>query len=260
MNAVAKGDSSAALAQAPRLREAPVGIDAAPCLLRAIVANEDFLVREGIRRVLDGEDEIEVLESCPSLPSLLGAVEEHEPDVVISGIRMRPSYTDEGIRLATFLRDSHPTVGVVVVSQYLTPQYALDLFERGTSGRAYLLTEHVNHRIRLTEATREVANGGSVVDPAVVEVLIDARLRTENSPLLLLSAREREVLAGLSSGKSNQAIAQSLFLTTRAVEKNINAIFAKLGLTDDPKINRRVTAALLFLDAADEPKETYAHQ
>jgi DNA-binding NarL/FixJ family response regulator len=217
-------------------------------VFRLVVAEDAYLIREGIRSALEREEqEVEVLEYCADLGSLLRAVEEHEPDVVITDIRMPPTSTDEGIQAASRLRESHPEVGVVVISQYVSPHYALWLFEEGSAGRAYLLKERVGHRIQLMEAIRAVAAGGSVVDPKVVDVLVEARMRARNSPLGQLTKREREVLAGVAAGKSNAAIAESLFLTKRAVEKNINSIFAKLDLTDDNNVSRRVRAALLFL-------------
>jgi DNA-binding NarL/FixJ family response regulator len=217
-----------------------------------VVAEDSYLIREGIRSALEQDaEEVDVLEYCPDLPSLLRAVERHRPDVVVTDIRMPPTNTDEGIRAASALRESHPDVGVVVISQYVSPHYALRLFEEGSAGRAYLLKEHVGHRIQLMEAIREVAAGGSVVDPKVVDVLVQARMRAKNSQLAELTPRERDVLAGVAAGKSNAAVASSLFLTKRAVEKNINSIFAKLGLTDDSSVSRRVQAALLFLAESD---------
>jgi DNA-binding NarL/FixJ family response regulator len=219
---------------------------------RLVVAEDAYLIREGIRSALEREEEeVEVLEYCPDLGSLLRAVEANPPDVVITDIRMPPTLTDEGIQAAATLRKQHPEIGVVVVSQYVSPHYALKLFEYGSAGRAYLLKEHIGHRIQLMEAIREVAAGGSVVDPKVVDVLVEARMRAKNSLLSRLSTREREVLAGVATGASNAAIAESLFLTKRAVEKNINSLFAKLDLTDDKTTSRRVRAALLFLADSD---------
>jgi DNA-binding NarL/FixJ family response regulator len=220
-------------------------------VFRLVVAEDAYLIREGIRGALDREEEVEVVEYCANLPSLMSAVDQHRPDVVITDIRMPPTNTDEGIQAAAALQESHPEVGVVVISQYVSPHYALKLFEHGSAGRAYLLKEHVGHRIQLMEAIREVARGGSVVDPKVVDVLVDARMRARNSKLAELTPREREVLAGVAAGKSNAAVAGSLFLTKRAVEKNINSIFAKLGLTDERTVSRRVQAALLFLAESD---------
>jgi DNA-binding NarL/FixJ family response regulator len=219
---------------------------------RIVVAEDAYLIREGIRSALEREkEEVEVLEYCSDFDSLLRAVEEHAPNVVITDIRMPPTNTDEGIQAATALRESNPDIGVVVISQYVSPHYALKLFEHGSAGRAYLLKEHVGHRIQLLEAIREVADGGSVVDPKVVDVLVEARMRVKNSLLSRLSTREREVLAGVATGASNAAIADSLFLTKRAVEKNINSLFAKLDLTDDKSTSRRVRAALLFIADSD---------
>ena len=214
---------------------------------RVVIAEDAYLIREGIRQVLEGEDEVDVAEYCADLPSLERAVERHRPDVVITDIRMPPTSSDEGIQAAASLQERYPEIGVVVISQYVSPHYALKLFEHGSAGRAYLMKEHVGHRIQLMEAIREVANRGSVVDPAVVDVLVEARLRAKNSPFAQLTPREREVLAGVAEGKSNAAVASSLFLTKRAVEKNINSIFSKLGLDDDTVVSRRVQAALLFL-------------
>jgi len=215
---------------------------------RVVVAEDSFLIREGLRAALEQQgDEIEVLEYCPDLPTLLQAVERHRPDVVITDIRMPPTNTNEGIQAATALRASDPDIGVVVISQYVTPHYALTLFEEGSGGRAYLLKEHIGHRIQLVGVIREVAEGGSVVDPKVVDVLVEARMRAKNSQLAKLTPREREVLAGVAAGKSNSAVAASLFMTRRAVEKNINSIFSKLGLRDETEVSRRVRAALLFL-------------
>jgi DNA-binding NarL/FixJ family response regulator len=229
--------------------------DAGP--IRVVVAKDAFLSREGIRGVLDGENEVIVEEYCANLPSLLHAVDEHEPDVVITDVRMPPTHGDEGIQAAATLHESHPNVGVVVISQYVRPHYALRLFERGSARRAYLLEEHVSERTQLMQTIREVANGGSVVDPKVVDVLVRAQTEARNSPLAQLTSREREVLAGIAEGKSNGAIAKSLFLTKRAVEKNINSIFTKLDLDDDIDVSRRVVASLLFL-ADTEVESTYA--
>jgi DNA-binding NarL/FixJ family response regulator len=219
---------------------------------RVVVAEDSFLIREGLRSALEQDaEEIEVAEYCSDLGSLLEAVERHRPDVVITDIRMPPTNTDEGVRAATALRESHPEVGVVVISQYVSPHYALRLFEEGSAGRAYVLKEHVGHRIQLMEAIRAVATGDSVVDPKVVDVLVDARMRARSSRLSSLTPRERDVLAGIAAGKSNAAVASSLFLTKRAVEKNINSIFAKLGLRDEQSVSRRVQATLVFLAEAD---------
>ena len=221
-----------------------------PRVYRVVVADDTYLIREGLRQALELEADVEVVAYSSDLPSLLQDVEKSKPDVVITDIRMPPTNTDEGIRAASELRETQPEIGVVVISHYVSPHYALRLFEHGSAGRAYLLKEHIGHRIRLMEAIREVAEGGSVVDPTVVDVLVEARLRARNSPLAQLTARERQVLAHVARGNSNAAIANELFLTKRAIEKNINSIFSKLGLEDDVEVSRRVAATLLFLAEA----------
>src|SRR4051794_39872096 len=157
---------------------------AAPtAVYRLVVAEDSYLVRQGIRQVLDEEGEVEVVEYCADYATLVQAVERERPDVVVTDIRMPPSHSDEGIRAAALLRDQAPDIGVVVVSQYVDPHYAIKLFELGAARRAYLLKEHIGHRNHLMGAIREVAGGGSVVDPKVVEVLVEARTRARNSPL-----------------------------------------------------------------------------
>ncbi len=217
-----------------------------PATYTILVADDSFLVRSGIEGVLADEEQVEVAQCCHDLPSLLSCVDEHRPDVVITGIRLPPSRDDEGIQAAVTLRETHPEVGVVVLSQYIESRYALALFACGTEGRAYLHVDRVR-RFQLIEAVREVAAGGSVVDPRVVDVLVEARMRKKNSTLPQLTTREGEVLAGVAAGKSNVAIADSLCLSRRAVEKNINSIFSKLDLGSDSVVSRRVVAARLFL-------------
>ena len=219
--------------------------------LRIVVAEDSLLVREGIQRVLDLQPDLTVVAACGDLPELLAAVDEHEPDVVVTDVRMPPTKSDEGIQAAALLRQAHPSLGVVVLSQYAEPGYASALLEGGSAGRAYLLKERVSDPGQLAEAVRTVQAGGSVIDPAVVEVLIAASGRSSSSPLASLTAREREVLDHIAQGKSNAAVADALFLTERAVEKHINALFAKLGLVAEPDTNRRVKAVLLYLSARD---------
>lgn len=220
--------------------------------LRVVVAEDSLLVRQGIETLLAGRPELELVASCADLPSLLSAVEEHSPDVVLTDIRMPPTGTDEGIRAAATLRETRPSIGVVVLSQYAEPAYALELFDGGSEGRAYLLKERVSDPDQLTEAIIEVANGGSVVDPKVVETLVSARSRARTSPLDRLTPREREVLAEIAQGKNNATVAASLFLSERAVEKHINSLFSKLGLSEERDVHRRVKAVLLYL--ADRPE------
>jgi DNA-binding NarL/FixJ family response regulator len=215
--------------------------------LRVVVAEDSLLVREGIRRLLDLQPDVEVVAVCGDLPELLAAVEQHLPDVVVTDVRMPPTGTDEGIRAADRLRSSHPALGVVVLSQYAEPGYANALFDRGSAGRAYLLKERVSEPGQLVDAIRGVARGGSVIDPLVVEKIVSASSRARSSPLARLTGRELEVLDQIAQGKSNAAVADALVLTERAVEKHINSVFAKLGLGPEPDVNRRVKAVLLHL-------------
>ena len=215
--------------------------------LRVVLAEDNLLVREGVQRLLEAQDGIELVATCGDLDGLLAAVERARPDVVITDIRMPPTGTDEGIRAAERLRTTHPEVGVVVLSQHDDPEYALALLEDGSARRAYLLKERVSRPEQLLAAVREVARGGSVIDPRVVEALVAQRARQAHSPLAELTARERDVLAAMAQGKTNAGIAEALVLTPRAVEKHINAIFSKLPLGQAPSADRRVTAVLLFL-------------
>jgi DNA-binding NarL/FixJ family response regulator len=215
--------------------------------LRIAVGEDSLIVREGIRQLLAVDADVEIVAAVADLPSLRDACERHRPDVVLTDIRMPPTSTDEGIRLAAELRDSQPQIGVVVLSQFSDPLYALALLERGSDRRAYLLKERVHNRAELMAAIRAVADGGSLIDPKVVEALVVARGRAARSPLNELTPRERQVLAEIAQGKSNTAIAESLFLTKRAVEKHINSIFLKLGLADSEDVSKRVKATLLFL-------------
>jgi len=215
--------------------------------VRVILAEDDFLMREGIRRVLEAAPGITVMAVCADGDELLEAVDADPPDVVITDVRMPPSGADEGIRLANRLRRTHPTVGVLVLSQFTEPEYALALLAHGSHRRGYLLKERVNHRRRLTEAVRDVAAGGSAFDSKVVDALVSASAAA-TSPLSTLSPRERDVLAAVAQGKSNAAIAESLVLTKSAVEKHINSIFGKLGLAGAQDVSQRVKAALMFLD------------
>jgi DNA-binding NarL/FixJ family response regulator len=233
--------------------------------LRIAVGEDNLLVREGITRLVSSAPDLEVVASCADYDELVAAVEREHLDVVLTDIRMPPTWTDEGVRLANGLRESHPAVGVVVLSQYADPAYVLALFELGSDRRAYLLKERLRDRAALVSAIRSVAASGSAVDPKVVEVLVSARLRDANSPLAELTSREREVLAEIAAGKSNTAIAGSLFLTKRAVEKHINSIFLKFNLGTDADVSRRVKATLLFLAAVeteparpDQPRSTGA--
>jgi DNA-binding NarL/FixJ family response regulator len=215
--------------------------------VRVVIADDSLLLREGLRELLASVDEIEVAAACEDLPSLLEAVEAERPDVVLTDIRMPPGRIDEGVQAAIALRESHPYMGVIVLSQYDDPVYALALLRDGSDRRGYLLKERIHDRGQLTSAIETVAEGGSFVDPKVVESLIAARAHTDSSPLSQLTPREQEVLAQIAQGKSNAAIAESLVLTKRAVEKHINSIFLKLDLSASEDVSKRVKAALLFL-------------
>jgi DNA-binding NarL/FixJ family response regulator len=215
--------------------------------LRVVVAEDNALLREGLSRLIAAEPDLELAGTCGDLPGLLAAIDDEVPDVVVTDIRMPPSGTDEGIRAANTVRERHPGVGVVVLSQYANPDYALSLLEGGSAGRAYLLKERVGDVEELLGAIREVARGGSVVDPKVVDALVTATSRAVRSDLDRLTPRESEILGEMATGKSNAAIASSLILSERAVEKHTNSIFSKLGLTEEPDVNRRVKAVLLFL-------------
>jgi len=215
--------------------------------IRCVLAEDNYLVREGIKGLLDTVEEIELVEACEDYDTLMAAVDKHTPDVVITDIRMPPTNTDEGIRASEALRVSHPEVGVVVLSQYAEPEYVLALLEKGANRRAYLLKERVSDVVELRNAVFEVARGGSVIDAKVVEVLVAARSRMKDSPLERLTPRENEILSEMASGKNNAAIAGALVLTERAVEKHINSIFSKLALGEEPDVHRRVKAVLLFL-------------
>jgi DNA-binding NarL/FixJ family response regulator len=215
--------------------------------LRVVVAEDSLLVREGIVSVLGRQEDLEVVAVCADLPELLSAVGQFAPDVVVTDVRMPPDLDDEGIRAATQLRTTDPTVGVVVLSQYVDPGYATALLADGSGGRAYLLKERISQPGQLANAIRTVAAHGSVIDPAVVDALVAASARHRLSPVATLSPREREVLDQVAQGKSNAAIGGALHLSERAVEKHINALFTKLDLGQAPDVNRRVKAVLMYL-------------
>ena len=219
--------------------------------IRVVLAEDNALLRDGVSRLVESQADLELAGSAADLPSLLDVVEREHPDVVVTDIRMPPSGTDEGIRAANELRSRFPDIGVVVLSQYANPSYALALLAEGAQGRAYLLKERVSTVDEVLRAIREVAAGGSVIDPAVVELLVAANTRRRVSELERLTTREREILGGMAEGKSNMAIATSLGLTERAVEKHINSMFAKLGLAEERDLNRRVKAVLIFLSEQD---------
>jgi DNA-binding NarL/FixJ family response regulator len=218
-----------------------------PVAIRLILADDSYIIREGVRELVRGLDGIEVVAVCSDFDSLNDAIAREGPDVVLTDIRMPPSNTDEGIRMADALRRANPEIGVVVLSQYSDAEYALALLDKGAAGRAYLLKERVTDVEQLAHAIREVARGGSVIDPKVVENLIASRARQARSPLKELTPRETEVLAQVAQGKNNAASAAQLHLTERAIEKHINSIFSKLGLSEEDTVHRRVRAALIYL-------------
>jgi len=223
-----------------------------PVPIRVVVAEDNVLLRDGIARLVESRADLELAGTAADLPSLLDLIEKERPDVVVTDIRMPPSGTDEGIQAAGRLRHEHPGIGVVVLSQYANPAYAVALLAEGSAGRAYLLKERVSDVDELLRAVREVAAGGSVIDPAVVEALVKASAKRPSSDLDRLTPRETEILAEMAQGKSNGAIAAALVLSERAVEKHTNSIFSKLGLTEERDLNRRVKAVLLYLAEHDQ--------
>lgn len=219
--------------------------------IRLVLADDHYLVREGLRRLLETRADLEVVAVCGDLDALLAAVAAERPDVVVTDIRMPPGDADEGIQAAESLRLTNPEIGVVVLSQYANPSYALRLLDGGSGRRAYLLKERVTELEQLEGAVRAVADGGSVIDPKVVEALVAEKARGEESPLTQLTPRERDVLRAMAEGQNNAAIAQGLFLTERSVEKVIHSIFLKLGLTWEAAVHKRVKAVILYLAETD---------
>jgi DNA-binding NarL/FixJ family response regulator len=216
--------------------------------LRLVIADDNYLVREGLRRLLDEGEEVETVGTAASAPELLARVRELAPDVVLTDIRMPPSFTTDGIAASLRLRAEHPGVGVVALSQHADASYAAALFAEGTSGLAYLLKDRVGDRDELVRALRAVSEGGSVVDPQVVDALLAAGRRSEDSALRNLSPRETDVLRGMAEGRTNGAIARHLHVSESAVSKHVASIFAKLGLHESPQIDRRVSAVLAWVE------------
>ena len=215
--------------------------------LRVVFAEDNYLVRQGVTSLLIEAEDIDVVAVAADLPSLLRSVGESSPDVVLTDIRMPPTHTNEGIEAARQIRSRHPGVGVVVLSQYVEEDYVFELLADGVAGLGYLLKERVTDLDELVRALRDVARGGSVLDPVVVETLV-AR-RREHGPLLGLTDREREVLHEMAAGRNNATIAKRLFMSDRAVEKQIGSLFQKLGLVDEHEVSRRVMAVLAYLKA-----------
>jgi DNA-binding NarL/FixJ family response regulator len=217
--------------------------------IRVVIAEDNALLRQGIAGVVSGQADMELVGAAADLGGLRSLLEDSDPDVVVTDIRMPPTSTDEGVRVATELRGTRPGIGVVVLSQHGDPAYAVALLEGGTGGRAYLLKDRVADVDDLLVAIREVAAGRSVIDPQIIDALVTANRRTAPSDLDRLTARELEVLEQMAQGKSNAAIAATLFLSERAIEKHSNAIFSKLGLAEEVDVNRRVKAVLLYLQS-----------
>jgi DNA-binding NarL/FixJ family response regulator len=218
--------------------------------LRLVLAEDGDLLRAGILALFEPFPDIEPVGVASSYEGLLELVASTRPDVVLTDIRMPPGFTDEGIRAARELRRTHPALGVLVLTQYSDPDYALDLIAQGSEGRGYLLKERVSDAAQLVEALHEVAAGGSVIDETVVRPLVEAGTRRQGSRLARLTPRELEVLSLVAQGESNAGIAGHLTVSDKAVEKHINAIFHKLDLPADSQRHRRVAAALVFLTEA----------
>lgn len=216
-------------------------------MIRVVFAEDNYLVREGTAALLTNTPEIDLVGTATDFEELLLAVDELRPDAVLTDIRMPPTNTTEGIDAARKIRGEHPEIGVVVLSQFAEEEYAYELLKDGAAGLGYLLKERVADVTELVRALSEVASGGSVLDPKVVEALVSAKDRMAHSPLAKLTDREREVLEHMAQGQNNAAIAKSLFLTERAVEKHINSLFHKLALSEEPEVHRRVMAVLAFL-------------
>lgn len=215
--------------------------------LRVVLAEDSYLVREGTRRVLESNGDIEVVAAVAQADELLDAVDRFRPDVVLTDVRMPPTHSTEGIAAAHVIRQRHPTIGVVVLSQYADEAYVLDLLRDGTAGFGYLLKERIGDRSELARALRETAIGGSVIDPLLIEPLVDRRRAQAASPLGTLTARELDVLRLMAEGKSNAALADELALSESSIEKYISVIFSKLDLAEEPHLHRRVAAVVRFL-------------
>jgi DNA-binding NarL/FixJ family response regulator len=217
-------------------------------LTRVAIAEDHYLFREGTRQLLEASGRFEVIAGVGDAIALLDVVERLRPDAVVVDIRLPPGHATEGIDAARTIRQRHPNIGVVVLSQYVNALYAFELFQDGTQGLAYLLKDRVGDVDELIRAVTTVVDGGSVIDPLVVEGLLTRRNSAARRGMNDLTERESQVLAEMAQGKSNAAIADALYVSESAVEKHINALLAKLGLDpEDSSLNRRVTAVLAFL-------------
>lgn len=215
--------------------------------LRIVIAEDHYLVREGTRRLLEDSGQVRVVAAVGTAEELLDAVPRFRLDAVITDIRMPPGHHTEGITAAHQIREQHPDLGVVVLSQHANEQYAFALFQHGTDGLAYLLKERIGEVDELLRALHEVAAGRSVIDPRIVEVLLSGRAKAADAPLTRLSPRELEVLRHMAQGRTNRAIAEQLTLSESTIEKHVNSTFAKLGLAEEPQVHRRVSAVLTYL-------------
>jgi len=215
--------------------------------LSVVLADDHLLIRRGVRTLLESLEEVEVVAECDDYDSLMAAVAQHTPAVVVTDIRMPPTNTDEGIRAAREIRAAYPSTGVVVLSQFAEPSFVLQLFDDGSEGLGYLLKDRVD-RAELDRAVQAVTTGGSAVDSKIVEVLVSARNRSDPA-IDRLTAREREVLAAVAEGMNNAAVAAELIISDKAVAKHINSIFSKLDLGDADDTHRRVKAVLLWLSS-----------
>lgn len=217
--------------------------------LRVVFADDNFLVRQGTVALLAEVEDVEVVGVAEDPAGLLDAVATAAPDAVLTDLRMPPTFTTEGLEAAKLIRRRHPGTGVVVLSQYVEPDDVVELLSEGVAGLGYLLKERVARVEELVGALRAVSDGGSALDPQVVEALVARRTAEARSPLAALTERELAVLAEMATGKNNVAIARTLHVSERAVEKHTNALFGKLGLSEERDVNRRVLAVLAFLDA-----------
>jgi len=218
-------------------------------VLRVVFADDNLLVREGVAALLAEVEDIVLVDALVDSESLVESVAKHRPDVALTDIRMPPSFTNEGIEAAKRIRAEHPSTGVVVLSQYVEEEYAFELLANGVSGLGYLLKERVSQLEELVHALREVARGGSALDPKVVEALMARKDNQARSLLGGLTDREREVLESMATGRNNATIAKNLNLSERAVETHVGSVFQKLGLIEETQTNRRVMAVLAFLEA-----------
>jgi len=218
--------------------------------IRLVLGEDNALLREGMRGMLSAVEDLDLVASCADLPTLLEQTDIQRPDVVLTDIRMPPRWTDEGVQLARHCRVHHPETAVVLLSQYVDPGYVRSLLDSGSAGRGYLLKERVSDLDQLVDCVRTVAAGGSVVDPQVIDQLVRVGRRSSTGNIGRLSLREQEVLAEMARGHTNARIAETLFITQRAVEKHINSIFAKLGVNQTDEGHPRVRAVLLYLSGS----------